>query len=154
MRTEALGYLGLNGQDFGPCYTDDFTHEQFSAAWRGPAPCPSEAEILEAYASYSTSSDEEIKKTLLKKAIEKRDNLMHHLTWQHSLAIKSGNTTASAAIEATQVSLGAMFNDSRIQTAVDGAVDPAVRIVYLEIFSALHAAHPGTYAALLAMDPL
>jgi hypothetical protein len=50
MRIESLIYLGLSGQDFGPCYTDDFTHAQFAAKWRGTGACPSEAEIEAAYA--------------------------------------------------------------------------------------------------------
>jgi hypothetical protein len=44
-RVEALIQLGLSGQDFGPCYQDEWTHAEFSAKWRGTAPCPSEVEI-------------------------------------------------------------------------------------------------------------
>jgi hypothetical protein len=49
-RAIALAFLGLSGQDFGPCYTENFTHEQFASKWRGAVACPSEADIEAAYA--------------------------------------------------------------------------------------------------------
>lgn len=44
-RATALEYLGLADQDWGPCFAEEFTHEEFAAKWRGEAPCPTEAEI-------------------------------------------------------------------------------------------------------------
>jgi hypothetical protein len=42
LRLEAMG---LKDEDWGPCYGDQFTHEQFAQAWRGNVACPTEAEI-------------------------------------------------------------------------------------------------------------
>lgn len=50
-RVDALIHLGLSGQDFGPCYADEWTHAEFAAMWRGSAPCPSEGEIEAAEAA-------------------------------------------------------------------------------------------------------
>ncbi len=52
MNTRAIGLeaLGLTGEDWGPCYAEQFTHAEFSAAWRGAVPCPSEAAITAAAA--------------------------------------------------------------------------------------------------------
>ena len=45
MRPEALKYLGLSSQDWGPCYADTFSHSEFSAKWRGSVACPTELQI-------------------------------------------------------------------------------------------------------------
>jgi hypothetical protein len=51
-RVDALIQLGLSGQDFGPCYTDEWTHAEFAAGWRGTVPCPTETEVIAAAALY------------------------------------------------------------------------------------------------------
>ena len=48
MRPEALKYLGLSSQDWGPCYTDNFSHSEFSSKWRGAVACPTELQISSA----------------------------------------------------------------------------------------------------------
>ena len=48
MRPEALKYLGLSSQDWGPCYSDNFSHSEFSAKWRGAVSCPTEIQISSA----------------------------------------------------------------------------------------------------------
>ena len=60
MRAQALVLLGLSDQDFGPCYTDNFTHKEFSAEWRGIKKCPSEQEIIAAGASFLEPVPQEI----------------------------------------------------------------------------------------------
>lgn len=47
-RASALKQLGLSDQDWGPCYSDEFTHAQFAEKWRGAVACPSKADILSA----------------------------------------------------------------------------------------------------------
>jgi hypothetical protein len=44
-RDIALRNLGLSDQDWGPCYGDQFTHEEFANGWRGTVDCPSEESI-------------------------------------------------------------------------------------------------------------
>ncbi len=47
-RSDALAYLGLSNQDWGPCYADSFSYADFSAKWRGSVSCPTEAQIIAA----------------------------------------------------------------------------------------------------------
>ena len=51
MRSGALVILGLSSEDWGPCYTDNFTHAKFSAKWRGTVACPNEADLIAAETS-------------------------------------------------------------------------------------------------------
>lgn len=55
MRAQALQQLGLSVQDWGPCYTDDWTHAEFAAAWRGIVPCPTEPSIISAYEAWQAA---------------------------------------------------------------------------------------------------
>jgi hypothetical protein len=48
MRPEALKYLGLLSQDWGPCYADNFSHAEFSSKWRGLVACPTAEQIAAA----------------------------------------------------------------------------------------------------------
>lgn len=47
-RQEALVYLGLADQDWGPAYSDEFDYATFAQYWRGPKTCPTEQEIIDA----------------------------------------------------------------------------------------------------------
>lgn len=69
-RVDALINLGLSGQDFGPCYTDEWTHAEFAAKWRGTVPCPTEAEIETAKSAAAiNASNDSIKAQII--AIER-----------------------------------------------------------------------------------
>lgn len=58
-RVEALIYLGLQDQDWGPAYMDDYDHATFAAYWRGEKPCPTEQEILDAIAALEAAAGED-----------------------------------------------------------------------------------------------
>lgn len=123
--------------------------------------------------------DAESKKHLLAEAMPRRDTLLMHLSRFYTkateevtaaeiaLAAAVGQTAIDAAqlvltategkkqaIQAAINSLESIFNDQRVIDAIDGAVAYAVKVVYLEIFSALYQASPSTYLALKALDPL
>lgn len=49
-RQDALVYLGLADQDWGPAYDDVWPYTTFAQYWRGPKPCPTEQEIIDALA--------------------------------------------------------------------------------------------------------
>ncbi len=61
-RQEALVYLGLQYEDWGNTYMDDYPHWLFAQNWRGSVPCPSEQEILDAiralYRQQGTSEED------------------------------------------------------------------------------------------------
>ena len=48
-RARGLEELGLGGQDWGPCYGNNYTHAEFVAAWRGTTACPTEAALTVAF---------------------------------------------------------------------------------------------------------
>ena len=54
-RQDALVYLGLQLEDWGPAYMDlsegGYDYATFAAYWRGSVPCPSEQAILDAIAA-------------------------------------------------------------------------------------------------------
>lgn len=179
MRPEALSWLGLGGQDWGPCYTDEWTHAEFEAAWRGAVPCPTEAALIEAGALALTGRDVEIKRKLLAEAMIKRDGLLVHLRWFFSKAeretraaqaaldaavgeveqaaaqlVVNAAMAKEAAIDAAITSMENILNEPRVVAAVDGDVKPVLKTVNKEIGVALATASPETYYALLALDAL
>jgi hypothetical protein len=62
-RQTALVHLGLAAQDWGPCYPEHFSHEQFAAGWRGSVACPTQAQINAASAAYDEAATVDARKT-------------------------------------------------------------------------------------------
>jgi hypothetical protein len=58
-RPDALEYLGLSDQDWGPAYADEWPYETFAEYWRGPKPCPTEQEIADAITALQNTPPEE-----------------------------------------------------------------------------------------------
>jgi hypothetical protein len=153
-RAAALGKLGLGAQDWGPCYSAEFTYEEFAANWRGAVPCPTEAELIAADASATTERDVEIKRKLLAEAMLKRDALLGHLERLRTRAIEANNTTARNALSTAITSFEGIFNDPRVVSAIDGEVKPVLKTINREIGLTLGAASPASLQALLALDAL
>ena len=72
-RALALSQLGLNDQDWGPCYGSEFTHAQFTAKWRGSVACPSEADIESAWVSAKSTLDKDATNAPIKAQIASLD---------------------------------------------------------------------------------
>lgn len=104
--------------------------------------------------THATNAEAEVKKTILAKAMIKRDMLLVHLERLRTRAIEGNNTTARDALSTAIASLENIFNDQRVIDAIDGDVTQVLDTAKDEIGIALAQASPATYYALLALDAL
>lgn len=113
-RVDALIYLGLSGQDFGPCYTDEWTHAQFAAMWRGTVPCPTEEEIETAKVLIPALS-----------AIATPLQFIERFTGEEQLSIVTAAMTTPALrlwYDKLMAAQEVVFNDPRLSAGLDALV--------------------------------